>query len=283
MHRLDSSRSAEVYTIGITMRARGHRLAALLNSLSADFTSVSCAMLAEGGRFGEIGKRGVWSEDKLAVASGQQEHKVIACDTMWQEGPAWMQKTLALLCARAGACAARALPLVVFGLESDVTAPFRYLQRGQNIGKVVVRIATSGEGADQLSTDGRLAAEGAHLITGGTGGIGLLNARWLGQIGAPAVLLVARSGKISKTGAVSLHDAPFCAALVGRCDASQPSEVRRIIGKSGEAGVPLRGVWHAAGVLKPSSRTRPSSPPSTFTSTPLLHFPPHASHHHHSL
>ena len=71
-------------------------------------------------------------------------------------------------------------------MEAQHELAFRTLQSGLNIGKVVVRIAR------------RSHASGAHFVTGGTGGLGLLTARWLAQRGARSLALASRSGALAR-------------------------------------------------------------------------------------
>eukprot|EP00967_Tisochrysis_lutea_P158843 scaffold326231_cov138-Tisochrysis_lutea.AAC.1 len=62
-------------------------------------------------------------------------------------------------------------------MEREVLGAFRCLQAGANIGKVVVRLpALVGRGV-----------RGVHLLSGGSGGLGVLTGRWLAEAGAEAV------------------------------------------------------------------------------------------------
>ena len=78
------------------------------------------------------------------------------------------------------------LPLRSFDMETQHELAFRTLQGGLNTGKVVVRVA---------ARHARL--RGGHLVTGGTGGLGLLTGRWLAQQGARRLLLASRSGALA--------------------------------------------------------------------------------------
>ena len=71
-----------------------------------------------------------------------------------------------------GRGAVRGLPMHAFELTRQWEAAFRLLQSGRNIGKVVVRVSIS-SGASGAG----MVAGGTQLLTGGTGGLGLLTAR----------------------------------------------------------------------------------------------------------
>ena len=156
----------------------------MFNSLSGDFIAVSAALLGEGGALVEIGKRGAWSSERAGASSGASSYfEALALDTEMERDPAWMQGVLSQLSRRLGHGAVQPLPLRSFDLEQRWEAAFRLLQSGGNLGKVVIRIsAPAGE-----------ASAGGQLLTGGTGGLGLLTARWLAASrGAPALVLASR-------------------------------------------------------------------------------------------
>ncbi|MFG3105057.1 SDR family NAD(P)-dependent oxidoreductase, partial [Streptomyces sp. NPDC048182] len=91
--------------------------------------------------------------------------------------------------------------------------------------------------------------EGTTLITGGTGGIGAVLARWLAGQGAPHLLLTSRRGA-EAPGAQELSAELTrlgAAVTIAACDVSDRGKVRELL-----AGIPaeqpLRAVVHAAGV-----------------------------------
>eukprot|EP00964_Phaeocystis_antarctica_P042504 scaffold24366_cov62-Phaeocystis_antarctica.AAC.1 len=103
-----------------------------------------------------------------------------------------------------------------------------------------------------IEAEGSVTRAGSgQLLTGGTGGLGLLTARWLAESrGASALVLASRSGALARGGAAewALLGASGAAVRIARCDAADPAAVRRLLAwKVGAAQ--LRGVWHAAGVL----------------------------------
>ena len=68
----------------------------------------------------------------------------------------------------------------------------------------------------------RIETQSTHLITGGTGGLGLLTARWLAQGGVAALALASRSGTITSEGLEEerLLNATASRVLFERCDPS---------------------------------------------------------------
>ena len=113
--------------------------------------------------------------------------------------------------------------------------------------------------------------DGKHLVTGGTGGVGLLTARWLAQNGASALVLVSRSGKAS-----AVADAEWAAlrqtgvpADVQPCDVAERAHVARLV-DAFHIGR-LKGVWHAAGIIVDSLIPQQSAQSFTRVFGPKVH------------
>ncbi|QFU93675.1 beta-ketoacyl synthase N-terminal-like domain-containing protein [Amycolatopsis sp. YIM 10] len=81
--------------------------------------------------------------------------------------------------------------------------------------------------------------DGAYVITGGLGGLGLHAARWLLDRGADRVVLSSRRG----------GEAPMAGVEVVAGDIAEPGVATRLVEAATRDGMPLRGVLHAAGVL----------------------------------
>ena len=238
---LCSSRDARSFMCGAAHLACGRRSDVVLNSLSIDFIAASFALLVDHGSFAEIGKRGVWAQQRRAAAVLDVRYGAIALDADMINDPNWMHEVLALLSARAKMSTVESLPLRSFDMEREFELAFRTLQSGLNTGKIVVRVAPH-----------FTVLSGVQLITGGTSGLGLLTGRWLVQRGARALILASRSGLMQNLpgGALAEWEAlqeQSSLTLVERCDAAEVHQIRWMVqlpwGPSPE------GLWHAAGVL----------------------------------
>ena len=257
-----SSRDGKVFCLGLIMQSNRMRCRTVLNSLSLDFISSSFAALAEGGSFQEIGKRGIWSYERQAAATSHTLYGAIAVDTDTANQPAWMHGLLRLLAKRASGGNLINLPFRSYDLEMQVEIAFRTLQSGLNTGKIVIRVA------DRNSR----ALQGTHAVTGGTGGLGLLTARWLAEQGASRLVLASRSGKRA-----SGSDAEWARLTavgqatevsVQRCDTSDVGLVRRLHAFAANG---LTGVWHAAGVLADGALPSQTMEGLRFVYAPKVH------------
>ena len=124
-------------------------------------------------------------------------------------------------------------------MASQAELAFRTLQAGLNTGKIVVRVGCHSSIGDK---------GGTQIVTGGTGALGLLTARWLADQGAAHLILTSRSDGRSASFRPEWNSltATSVVAMPQRCDSAEPSDLRRLM-KTNLA--PLFGVWHAAGVL----------------------------------
>ena len=233
-----SSRDGGAFALGASRLLGSCRLRFSLNSLSEDFIACSFALLRQCGCLCEIGKRAVWSYERHEAACANN-FTMIALDSTIEQTPWWMCGTLRVLSARADDFVLHGLPMKLFDLEKNVLAAFRTLQGGTNTGKVVVRIPRT------APTPPR----GAHLISGGTGGLGLITGAWLGERGASSVVLAARGGRVTPADSEKLKKSAACDFSVVRCDAAELMDTRRMVGAILAKGTSLAGVWHAAGVL----------------------------------
>lgn len=100
------------------------------------------------------------------------------------------------------------------------------------------------------------AAEGVALITGGTGGLGLLTAEALVESGVKIIVLSSRSGKISRDNqglGLRLEALRMSGARieVEACNSSYESEVEAILQRIRDNYGPLKWVFNAAGIVLP--------------------------------
>lgn len=91
--------------------------------------------------------------------------------------------------------------------------------------------------------------DGAYVVTGGLGGIGLVVARWLVERGAGRIVLNGRSepSDEQRTAIVELEERSQIAVVRG--DVSAPGVAEQLVTAAEETGLALRGVVHSAAVI----------------------------------
>jgi phthiocerol/phenolphthiocerol synthesis type-I polyketide synthase D len=113
--------------------------------------------------------------------------------------------------------------------------------------RYVERLSRAALGAGKL--DHVVRRDGAYIVTGGLGGIGLVVARWLVDSGAARVVLNSRSepSDDQRTVLADLEERAQIAVVQG--DISAPEVAGRLVAAAEETGLALRGVVHGAAVI----------------------------------
>ncbi|WP_116271526.1 SDR family NAD(P)-dependent oxidoreductase, partial [Pseudofrankia sp. BMG5.36] len=217
-------------------RAAPDGISVVLNALAGDYVDASLGLLAEGGRFVEMGKTDVRDPAVVAADHPGVSYQAFDLTLVDPDDIAAMLAELAELFAR-GVLAP--LPATVWDVRRAPDA-LRHLGAGRHIGKIV------------LTVPAPLDPAGTVLVTGGTGGLGALAARHLvAAHGARRLLLVSRRGEAAD-GAAALR-AELAAAgadvTIAAVDVADRSALAALL-----AGVPvdapLTAVVHAAGLLE---------------------------------
>jgi NADPH:quinone reductase-like Zn-dependent oxidoreductase/acyl carrier protein len=226
---------------GILEATGGQGVDAVLNSLTGEgFIAATLSALAQGGRFVELSKRDVWAAQRMQAERPDVDYHILALessDAMEQSG-----RALGQLMERFSSGHLKTLPLRVWPL-CEAQAAFRWMQQARHIGKIVLRMPPL--------LEGRFHAEGTYLITGGLGGLGLEVARWMVERGAMHLVLNGRRppDREAEITLAQLREAGAEVRVV-LGDVSQDDEARRIVRQIDDSAAPLRGVIHAAGVLR---------------------------------
>ncbi|MBP7336117.1 type I polyketide synthase [Niveispirillum sp.] len=97
-----------------------------------------------------------------------------------------------------------------------------------------------------------LRSDGAYLVTGGTGALGLHVARHLAANGAGALVLLSRRGTLPDSIRTELEaKGTRIVSLAGDC--TDEAAMRVVLTHIGEAGFTLKGIVHAAGAATPGA------------------------------
>jgi hypothetical protein len=142
------------------------------------------------------------------------------------------------------------IPLQAYPL-GDAVAALRQLSAARHVGKIVV--------ADKGAAEQRRGCSSAWVISGGLGALGALSARQLVGKGVQHVVLLGRSGVLSRAAGAAQQVEAFlteatqggrwaAAVTVTKCDVGRVSDVASI--EAAAAGRPVAGVLHAGGVLQ---------------------------------
>ncbi len=229
----------------------GEGVHVILNSLTSEgFIESSLSCLAQGGRFVELARVGIYSEEEMAAARPDVTYDILELDTLKEHDPARpgdaLRRTMAQL------DLGEITPLIHSRWAlNQAGAAMDFMRSARHIGKIVFSVSP-------IET-GTLRDDRTYLVTGGLGGIGCALAGWLAERGAGAIVLngrrdpdpeaVAAINALQASG-VNVHveladvtDGDAVNAMLARIDATQP---------------PLGGIIHSVGVLSDAALTNQS-------------------------
>ncbi len=213
----------------------------VLNSLAGEFTDASLRLLVGGGRFIEMGKTDLRDPEQVAAQHPGVEYRAF---DLIEAGPDGTEAMLGELMALFAAGVLTPLPLKTFDVRCAAAA-YRFVSQARQVGKVVLTLPDGpGERLGEL-------AGSAVMITGGTGMAGsAVAAHLVARHGVAHVVLASRSGADGAGAAelVSRLEGAGAQVSVVACDVADRDAVAELIARL-PAQYPLKGVFHAAGVL----------------------------------
>jgi acyl transferase domain-containing protein len=233
----------------IMRKTGGRGVDIVLNSLAGDFIAESASALAPGGRFLELGKRGILSREEFSSRRPDCQYYPYDLGEEALADPSLSPSLFAELLLAFKKGELHALPVTIFRLEQTVDA-FRLMARAKHIGKIVVTNpapkATSGFTPRQLPLRG----DASYLVTGGLSGLGLETARWMAREGARNLILTGRREPSPDANRMLDELARHGVKIaIEKCDVSDEAQLTGIFNGIAKSMPPLRGIVHAAGVL----------------------------------
>ena len=238
------SRSLD-FSAQVQAATQGEGVDVVLNALSGDFIAASLAALARGGRFVEMGKRGIWSPAQMLESRPDARYLPFDLGEAADAEPGLIAALLADVCAAMESGVYRPLPVVAWPVAQAQEA-FHSMAKARHVGKIVLLARREKPRRSPPS----LRADASYLVTGGFGALGSRVAGWLAERGACHLVLAGRH-EPSAQARQSIADLRSKGVTVTPAvlDVADPAAVAALVSGIEATTLPLRGVVHAAGVL----------------------------------
>ncbi|KAI6785287.1 Lovastatin nonaketide synthase-like protein [Emericellopsis cladophorae] len=190
---------------GIMAKTQGHGIDLVVNSLSGALLQATWAIVADFGRFVEIGKRDALQNSHLPMRPFDRNVTFTGVDlrTMFLSRPHEHRSCLGDINDLVARGVVKPICPVTEMPVSQLGAALRRLQSGQNLGKIVITMDPDARVVAQAAPPRTLQGstgqqllrpDKTYVITGGTGGIGLSLGPWMVEHGAKNIVLLGRSG-----------------------------------------------------------------------------------------
>ncbi|BBY92740.1 phthioceranic/hydroxyphthioceranic acid synthase [Mycobacterium gallinarum] len=232
----------------------GYGVDIVLNSATGAAQRAGLELLALGGRFVEIGKRDIYGDTRLGLFPFRRNLSFYALDLglLAYSDPDRLCDLLNTVYEHT-ATGLLPMPQSTHYPLADAATAIRVMGGAQHTGKLVLDVPHTGTRRVMVppAQVPVFRRDGAYLITGGLGGIGLFLAERLAAAGCGRIVLSSRSEPTPE--ALEMIDrvrAAGAEVVVERGDISEAGTAPRLLASAIATGFPLRGVLHAAAVVE---------------------------------
>ena len=214
----------------------------VLNSLTSEgFIDASLSCLAQGGRFVELARRDILSEEEMAAVRPDVGYSILELDVLKKTDPAWVGRVLRRVMKQLSAGEIRPLIHSRWPL-AEAGAALRFMRSARHLGKIVVTTSPL--------VRGQLRQDGSYLVTGGLGGIGCAVARWLADRGAQTIVLNGRRPPDPEAqDVIDALEKRGVNVRIELADVTDSAAVDKMLATMDRELPPLVGVIHSVGVL----------------------------------
>ncbi|MET0703845.1 MAG: SDR family NAD(P)-dependent oxidoreductase, partial [Mycobacterium sp.] len=247
------SRSA-AFAEQILQDTDGYGVDIVLNSLTGAAQRAGVELLAFGGRFVEIGKKDIYGDTRMGLFPFRRNLSFYGVD-------------LALMCAthpeqirdlldtvyRLTAEGVLPRPETTQYPLADAATAIRVMGAAEHTGKLLLTVPRTGQSSVVVPQEQAqvFRGDGAYIVTGGLGGLGLFLAAKMATAGSGRIVLNSRSApKPDALEEIARMRAEGTDVEVVTGDVAQADTVDRLVAAATATGLPVRGILHAAAVVE---------------------------------
>ncbi|KAI1209352.1 fatty acid synthase S-acetyltransferase [Annulohypoxylon truncatum] len=241
---------------GIMRETRGAGVDLVLNSLSGELLHATWTCVAEFGSMVEIGKRDLIGNGKLDMNAflANRSYCCVDIDQLWKK-PALMTRLIrSTMEFYEKGLTTSIQPLKIFPATEAADA-FRYMQKGQHIGRIGISLRNSTEDRDiHFETISRpktldFESSASYLLVGGLGGLGRAISTWMVDHGARELIYLSRSAGEGLSDGLFVTELKSmnCDVKLVKGDVTNLDDVAKAISS---ATYPLKGIIQLSMVLR---------------------------------
>ena len=250
------SRSVE-FAEQIRTDTDGYGVDTVLNSAAGAAQRAGIELLALGGRFIEIGKRDIYGDSRLGLFPFRRNLAFHGVDLglMSHSHPERFHDLLDTVY-RLTADGVLPMPESTHYPLTEAATAIRAMSAAEHTGKLVLDVPRTGP--TRVAVPPELVRvfrpDGAYIITGGLGGLGLFLAEKLAVAGCGRIVLTSRSEPSEEVLSTIEMIRTTGADIVVECgDIADRATADRLVAAATITGLTLRGVLHAAAVVEDST------------------------------
>ncbi len=235
----------------------GYGVDIVLNSVTGAAQHASLELLSFGGRFVEIGKRDIYADNRLGLFPFRRNLAFYGVDLglLSHSHPDRFRDLLATVY-QLVENGSLPVPECTHYPLADAATAIRLMSGAQHTGKLVLDVPHAGRGRVVLPPEQApvFRRDGAYIITGGLGGLGLFLAEKMAGCGR--IVLSSRSQPTLRALETIECIRALGADVVVECgDIAEPGTAQRLVAVATATGLEVRGVLHAAGVIEDATLT----------------------------
>lgn len=237
----------------------GYGVDIVLNSVTGPAQRAGLELLAFGGRFVEIGKRDIYADTRMGLFPFRRNLSFYAVDLalMTVTHPDKIRDLLATVYQQVADGSLPLPDITHFPLAEAATA-IRMVGGARHTGKLVLDVPDTGLSQVILPPEQVrvFRDDGAYIITGGLGGLGLFLAERMAAAGCGRIVVNSRSAPSNRSREIIELIRATGADIVVECgDIADPDTAHRLVAAATQTGLPVRGVLHAAAVVEDATLT----------------------------
>ncbi|KAK8023703.1 polyketide synthase [Apiospora rasikravindrae] len=242
---------------GIRRMTNGRGVDVILNSLSGKLLVASWELIADFGRFVEIGRKDIDTRGNLPMYPFIRNATFTGLDLSAifnDRGRINIDMMKDIFRLMESGVLKPSYPLQPFPIDQAEQA-FRLLVSGKSSGKIVLTVdGNSTVRFRDLGLSGyQFANDATYVVAGGLGGIGRQIALWMARRGARYLLLLTRtniSGHPEKMAAISELESLGANVQYYVCDISEPISLREAVQTAAQSMPPIKGCFQAAMAIR---------------------------------